>query len=260
MTPPEREIDDTDLDGDEDDLDNAIDSRGEPEPEAVVSDDSGSEQPEATPHSSSREVREIVELVQANARVQMLEGKLADLEARLAAKKPEDEEEIEYDPGELPADYADLRGVLTTQGTFLAKEIAKAKSEIRQEIADARDEAKAYAQSEIAANTIRERYKIDEAKEQKVIAFAQEHGFRYETKSQLEKLVKLYIKMNPEEDSAEKPVKSLAPRTRPTSVGSRTERPAAPAKKQSFDKDFMDAFNRRKAEAVKELKAGKVRF
>lgn len=214
-----------------------------------------------------KEVQELYELSEARARVQALEKRQAELEAKLETKNAaETDDDVEFDSGEMPEDYRDLKPTLDRAGTVLAKEIAKrdrarALENEANRKAD-REEIRAEVRAEIAAERIRDEYKIDDAQEKKITAFLSEHGVRPENPEQLKKGVALYYRIHPEEkpDYEEKKRErkpSATPFVRPTSVASKEK--AKPAAPRTFNESMRESYKRATRQVIDEIKAGKTR-
>lgn len=259
-------------DGDEESLSARLDPDLETEteldailgPDPKKGADDGSEQPEseATP-AVKTEVKELYELVQANARVQALEAKVQELLQQKKAAEEEQEEEVEFDAGDLPEDYTakDFKPILDRAGTVLAKEIAKARRELKQEVKAAREELAAKIRDEVIAARVRQTHGITTDQENKITAWAEKMGFRYETEAQLSEVIKTYKKVHSEEEdgqatrTAARP--SPAPRVRPTAQSAAGK--SKPARPRTFDESMKDAFNRARRQTLNDLKAGKLR-
>ena len=214
-----------------------------------------------------KEVQELYDLVESRARVQQLEGRLKELETKQEAKKAaEEDDEVEFDSGEMPEDYKDFKPTFDRAGTVLAKEIAKTRRELKAEMTAGlkteREKLLADVRAEIAADRIRGTYKIDAEKEKAIGAFADEHGFRTDNPQHLEAVVKLFNKLHPvkSEEQELRPARrpSSNPHVRPTSTSSRTEEKAKPVRAATFDQRMQKSFESAKRQLVNDLKAGKI--
>ncbi len=209
-----------------------------------------------------KEVQELYDLVESRARVQALTNELSELKGRLESKKAaEEEEDLEFDSGDVPEDYSakDMKSTLDRSGTVLAKEIARKNRELKTEIQALREELTAKIRNEVVAARVRTEYGITKEKEDKIIAWAEEMGVQYDSEKQLAAVIRNYSKIHDGEEKEERKVQSSPnPRVRPTAQSAAGK--AKPAKPRTFDERMVKSFQDAKRSVIDDLKAGKLRI